>query len=305
MKRLAAVALLVLAPLVASAQYNSYTAYAPGTAPSYEGLWWNPAESGWGLSIAHQGDVVFAVWYTFDRDGSPTWFAMPEARLAVEDMDNMMSGMGDVEMMMGMSRNPPIYNGVLYRPSRSSGKLVMTEVGMGTVLFKDKDHAVFAYTVGNVAGSKQVSRMVFASGEHACTLGGTKAAGAENYQDLWFNPADTGWGVNVVHQGDTIFGTYYTYDSAGRPEWYAMSDTRRYDAGALATGYAGPFIRATGPSFDSAWDSSRVRIEQLGSATMLFDARGDGSLMVSKGAATEGPLPMKRMTFAAPGSTCR
>ena len=61
MKRLAALAFALLSPIFASAQYNSYTMYASGSAPSYEGLWWNPAESGWGLSIAHQGDVIFAV----------------------------------------------------------------------------------------------------------------------------------------------------------------------------------------------------------------------------------------------------
>src|SRR6185503_19971412 len=44
---------------------------------SYQGLWWNPNESGWGVNIAQQGDVWFAAWYTYDRSGKPTWFVMP------------------------------------------------------------------------------------------------------------------------------------------------------------------------------------------------------------------------------------
>jgi hypothetical protein len=56
-KRLAALAFALLCPVFSWAGYNSYTEFASGTAPSYDGLWWNPSESGWGVSIAHQGDV--------------------------------------------------------------------------------------------------------------------------------------------------------------------------------------------------------------------------------------------------------
>ena len=44
---------------------------APGPA-NYEGLWWaNPAgsESGWGINFAHQGDTIFATWFTYDLTG--------------------------------------------------------------------------------------------------------------------------------------------------------------------------------------------------------------------------------------------
>jgi hypothetical protein len=38
------------------------------------GLWWNPAEPGWGLSIHQQGDVMFASLLVYDRDGAPEWY---------------------------------------------------------------------------------------------------------------------------------------------------------------------------------------------------------------------------------------
>ena len=307
MKRLAALAFALLAPLFASAQYNSYMAYPAGTAPSYEGLWWNPAESGWGLSIAHQGDVLFAVWYTFDRDGSPMWLVMPDARLIGDDMEGMM-GMG-MEMMMGMTRNAPMYTGTLYRSSMSSKKLVMTEVGMGTLLFKDRDHAAFAYTVGNFSGSKNVSKMVFAAAP-TCTLGGPKGL-RENYQDLWFNPADTGWGVNIAHQvdsrGDVLFATYYTYDADGKGVWFAMSDVREGDMmSATVRGYGGVMYRATGPSFDSAWDSSKFNLTAWGSGEFRFDSAGHGEFAATPfGLPTAPRLDMTRMQFAAPATVCR
>jgi hypothetical protein len=45
----------------------------------YTGMWFNPAEPGWGVSIV-QGDTnrVFVAWYTYDASGNPTWLVMPE-----------------------------------------------------------------------------------------------------------------------------------------------------------------------------------------------------------------------------------
>src|SRR5262249_40359129 len=39
-----------------------------GGAANYQGLWWSsPAnsESGWGVNLAHQGDIIFASWFTY------------------------------------------------------------------------------------------------------------------------------------------------------------------------------------------------------------------------------------------------
>ena len=36
-------------------------------AANYTDMWWNPSESGWGISFAqHASNQVFAVWYTYD-----------------------------------------------------------------------------------------------------------------------------------------------------------------------------------------------------------------------------------------------
>ncbi len=50
---------------------------------NYEGLWWaSPAgsESGWGINFAHQGDVIFATWFTYDANGKAWWLAMTANR---------------------------------------------------------------------------------------------------------------------------------------------------------------------------------------------------------------------------------
>jgi hypothetical protein len=298
--RLAALAFALLCPAFAFGQYNSYTSYGAGTAPSYEGLWWNSSESGWGVSIAHQGDTIFAVWYTYDHDGSPTWFFMPEARLIGDDMEAY-SGMMDMEMM-GMMRNPPMYSGIVYRSRMSQGKMTATAEGNAILLFKARNTAVFAYTVGNVSGSKEINRMQFGAGIPDCTLGGSKAAGRDNYHDLWWNPVDSGWGINIAHQGDTLFATYYTYDASGKPEWYVMSNTERIDAGAQMTGFSGPMLRPTGPGYDATWDSSKVVLTEVSSATFLFNAAGQGSFYARAQAPAK---PITRMAFSTPATVCR
>src|SRR5689334_17669973 len=41
-------------------------------------LWWNPAESGAGLSITqHASNNLFVVWYTYDAAGAPVWRVVP------------------------------------------------------------------------------------------------------------------------------------------------------------------------------------------------------------------------------------
>ena len=303
-KRLAALGFALALPVLGWAQYNSYMSYPAGMAPSYEGLWWNSSESGWGVSIAHQGDTLFAVWYTFDDDGSPMWLLMPDARLANDGMDDM-TGMMDM-MMMGSMRNPPIYTGSLYRSSGPAFSAAsfdpkavgVTEVGVGTLLFRDGMNGVFAYTVGNVAASKNIQRLVYAPMPE-CTLGGPAGSSA-NYQDLWWNAAESGWGVNIAHQGDTLFATWYTYDAQGRPAWFVMSNASK-SAGAS---YAGPVFRASGPSYAKSWDPSKVHQTQVGQASFAFDAPGRGTFSFTVDGITQ-TKAIQRLVYSLPATVCR
>lgn len=48
-------------------------AFASAVAPDQSDLWWNPSESGWGMQLAHRGQVMFATMYLYDTQGKPTW----------------------------------------------------------------------------------------------------------------------------------------------------------------------------------------------------------------------------------------
>ncbi len=76
--------------------------------PSYQGLWWNAQESGWGLNFAHQGDVIFVTWFTYGADNTAQWFAS----VARKSADNALVYSGT----LGTFTGPP-YNTVPFPPN--------------------------------------------------------------------------------------------------------------------------------------------------------------------------------------------
>lgn len=88
--------------------------------------------------------------------------------------------------------------------------------------------------------------------------------------DLWFNPAESGWGVSVFHQGDALFASLFVYGPDGQPKWYTASN--------LAPGpfvFTSPLTESTGPWFGGRFDSDDVGRRIVGS--MTFSLNGDGA----------------------------
>ena len=129
------------------------TAAANAAATSnYQGLWWAaPAgvESGWGINFAHEGDTIFATWFTYDVDGTPMWLVVTAPKSA-----------------------PGTYTGTLYRttgPAFSAvpfdpSRVGVTAVGSATLNFADGNTGTFSYSVNGVAQAKPITRQVFSGG---------------------------------------------------------------------------------------------------------------------------------------------
>ena len=45
-------------------------------------------------------------------------------------------------------------------------------------------------------------------------------AGAVDFTDIWYNPAESGWGVNVVQSNSFLFITFFIYGADGKPTWF-------------------------------------------------------------------------------------
>src|SRR4051812_13169103 len=90
--------------------------------------------------------------------------------------------------------------------------------------------------------------------------------------DIWLNPAESGWGLNLIHQGDTIFATLYVYGADGQPKWYFASGlTGGGDS------YSGALYESTGPWFGGAFNASAVQTRQVGTMSL---AMGDAAATV-------------------------
>lgn len=96
----------------------------------------------------------------------------------------------------------------------------------------------------------------------------------DDYTDLWWNPAESGWGLNFVqHPSGQVFVTWFVYGADGAPIWYVVPGGTWLDA---AT-FRGPVYATTGPDFGS-FDASRVTRTLVGEATFGF---GDDQAMLA------------------------
>ncbi len=280
----------------------------PATGADFEGLWWrSPAgsESGWGVNITHQGDILFATWFTYDTNGNGMWLVMSD----------------------GVKTGNATFTGTLYRttgPSFSATtfdptQVKVTAVGNATFTFTDKDNGTFSYTVNGISQSKPITRQVFGSPVPTCTEGGTPPA-TPNYQDLWWRaPAgsESGWGVNITQQGTVLFATWFTYDINGNGMWLVMSNgVQQMSAGVDSSGYftgtpsalpifTGTLYQTTGPSFSATpWDPSQVKLTAVGNATFSFSDANNGTFAYTVNGVSQ-TKPITRQVFSSPTTVCQ
>lgn len=91
------------------------------------------------------------------------------------------------------------------------------------------------------------------------------AALAGQYSDLWWNPQESGWGVNVVQQEETAFVTLFVYAPDGSPTWYVAPSARVTHYGSAGPLFNGTLFRTHGPWHGGAFDPGRVAAVAVGS----------------------------------------
>ena len=264
-----------------------------GVQANYQGLWWNsPAgsESGWGVNVAHQGDTIFASWFTFSLYGEPMWLVVAADR----------TGPGTYAGSLYRATSGPPFNAVPFDGSKVTGGAV----GTATFSFADLDHGTFGYTVDGITGSKSIVREVFGASVPVCTWGQEpNLALATKYQDLWWAaPAasESGWGINVNHQGDTIFATWFTYNLEGKPQWAVAA----LDKTGPRT-YSGTLYTGLGPAFNAVpFDPAKVKPEVLGTTSLVFADGNNATFAYDIGPISQHKA-LTRQVFRAPGTVCR
>jgi len=131
------------------------------------------------------------------------------------------------------------------------------------------------------------------------------ASGPFNVQGLWWrSPAgsESGWGVNITHQANTLFATWFTYDTDGSGMWLVLANGAQSSTN--PNSYSGDLFRTTGPSFDTAtWNSSNVVATRVGTATFTFTDKDTGTFAYTVNGVS-GTKPIVREVFGSPMPTC-
>ena len=260
---------------------------------NFQALWWGaPAgsESGWGLNLTHQGDILFATWFTYDTDGSAMWLVAPDARRTTGD-----SFTGALYRTTG-----PAFNSVPFNPLA----IGVTQVGTATFALNDENTGTFTYTVNGITQSKPITRQVFDLQVSSCTAGGTAGA-SPNYQDLWWRaPAgsESGWGVNLTHQGNILFATWFTYDATGKGMWIVMPEGR---LGGTAPGYSGKLYRTTGAPFNAnPWNPASIAVIEVGSGSFSFSDTNAGTFAYTVNGISQSKA-ITRQVYSSPPTVCK
>lgn len=102
-----------------------------------------------------------------------------------------------------------------------------------------------------------------------------------DHTDLWWNPAEDGWGVNVIQQGDTLFATLFVYAPSGAASWYVASGATFTGRQAGALVFSGKLYQTTGPWFGGAFNPAAVAVREVGTATFAFSTPVAGTLSYS------------------------
>lgn len=85
-----------------------------------------------------------------------------------------------------------------------------------------------------------------------------------DYTDMWWNPDESGWGANVIQQGDVIFVTLFVYDAGRNPTWF-VAPSVVYQGGGQFTG---ALYQTTGSYyFQQPFDPASVTVTAVGSLT--------------------------------------
>jgi hypothetical protein len=239
------------------------------------GLFWNANESGWGMAVTQHGSMSFVTIYTYDASGLPLWYTMSSCP------------------MVGNACTGDIY-GVAGGKSLTSpwagATIAATKVGSGTLTFSDVNSASFVFTINGVQATKAITRQPFPPGNVAPPV---------DYSDLWWNAAESGWGVSLTQQYGVIFAAMYSYTANGSPTWYVVSNC------ALATDYkrcsGDLYSVAGGEQITSVWKGTGKVAAKVGVANFVFGDASAGTMSFTING-VQGTKAIVRQPFAAPAA---
>lgn len=112
------------------------------------------------------------------------------------------------------------------------------------------------------------------------SLAGSATTATVDYTDLWWNPDESGWGMQLVQQDNVIVATLFLYDPSGAPTW-ALANLTLASGGPVSSGdiFSGDLYVTNGPYYGAVpFDPTTVLARKAG--TMTFSTQGGGNQIV-------------------------
>jgi hypothetical protein len=106
-------------------------------------------------------------------------------------------------------------------------------------------------------------------------------AAAVDYTDIWYIPAEAGWGVNVVQSDTFLFITFFIYGADGKPTWFTGQVTQDSSGN-----FNGTLYSTTGTYYISPWTgfsggpAGTVSFQPFGpyTAKLIYTVTGVGTV---------------------------
>jgi hypothetical protein len=104
-------------------------------------------------------------------------------------------------------------------------------------------------------------------------LPASAASNGVDFTDLWYNPAESGWGLNLIQQNNVIFATLFVYGADNTPRWFVASNLQ-----GGGTAFTGQLFQTTGAAFSSPWNPAVSTTTPVGTMTLSFNTATTGTL---------------------------
>lgn len=105
-----------------------------------------------------------------------------------------------------------------------------------------------------------------------------RPAVATDWTDIWWNPAESGWGVNFVQSNSFIFATFFVYGTGNQPMWYAGQMTVDNNGT-----WSGELYSTTGTYLGIPWNTNDRSVAQVGTVTFTPATSYSGTLQYNVG----------------------
>jgi hypothetical protein len=110
-----------------------------------------------------------------------------------------------------------------------------------------------------------------------------QAVPEQNWTDMWYDTAESGWGVSFTQHRETnkVFAVWYTYDPREpdpsgqfKPLWFVMAGEGTWTS---PTRITGPVYVLTGSPVTQSWVPSNLKLDPVGTFTFAFNDSASGT----------------------------